>query len=85
MSQLELAARTEMDANTTSAVVSKLMKKGLVNFDLDAWGVAYRLLLSDAGEAALATGRQVVLQAAEVLRAAQGLWQDRMTEHARDG
>lgn len=68
VSQLELATRTEMDANTTSAVVGKLMKKGLVSFDLDAWGSAYRLLLSDAGEAALGKGRQVVLRAADGLR-----------------
>lgn len=68
VSQLELVKRTEMDANTTSAVLARLFEKGLVSFDLDAWGVTYRLLICAKGEAMLGAAREAVLQAAQRLR-----------------
>jgi hypothetical protein len=66
-SQQDLVRRAEMDENTASAIMARLRDKGFLCYDLDAWGVCYRILLSDKAKRALRAARRIVVKASVVL------------------
>ncbi len=67
VSQLDLVGRAEIDENTTSALMARLRDKGFVDYNLDAWGVCYRILLSDRARKALRAARRIVVLASSAL------------------
>lgn len=67
VSQQDLAKRTDMDESTASAVMARLRDKGLVSYDLDAWGLCYRVLLCDGAKKLLRAARRIVVVASGAL------------------
>lgn len=82
VSQLDLVGRAEMDENTTSAIMVRLRDKGFLSYDIDAWGVCYRILLSDRALKALRAARHVVVLASSSLGAGEQLNESGASEGA---
>jgi DNA-binding MarR family transcriptional regulator len=67
VSQLDIARRTGMDANTASALTFRLARKGWLSWGPDCYDFAYRIFVTDEGKALLAATRgQVLVAAAEI-------------------
>jgi DNA-binding MarR family transcriptional regulator len=64
VSQLDIARRAGMDANTVSALTFRLGEKGWLSWGTDCYDFAYRIFVTDEGKALLAATRPVVLAAA---------------------
>ena len=64
VSQLEIARRAKMDANTASALTFRLGEKGWLSWGPDCYDFAYRIFVTDEGKALLAATRGLLLAAA---------------------
>ncbi len=54
----------ELDANTISAHVRRLSKRGLLSLGLDGWAWAYRIYVTEKGKALLAGASSAFIEAA---------------------
>jgi DNA-binding MarR family transcriptional regulator len=57
VSQLDIGRRAQIDKATTSEVMMRLSVRGLVDRDIDATGLGYRIYVTDDGGLALEEGR----------------------------
>jgi hypothetical protein len=77
VSQLEVAAYCDIDANTASSHVWKLARNGELSLGLDAWGQCYRIFVAEKGTALLAEARSAVIGAARETGLVSGAaWRD---------
>ena len=73
VSQLEVARGAQVATSTVSEMMGPLMWDGFVDIGPDAWGVSYRIWLTEKGERMVAALRARLLEVAERL-----LWPKRL-------
>lgn len=67
VSELEVARGAQVAKSTVSELMGALMRQGLVDIGPDAWGVSYRIWVTDEGERLVAKLRRELLEVAGVL------------------
>jgi DNA-binding MarR family transcriptional regulator len=67
VSELEVACGAQLAKSTISVLMQALMQDGLVDIGPDAWGVAYRIWVTDKGKQLVAKLRTELLEVARVL------------------
>jgi DNA-binding MarR family transcriptional regulator len=67
VSELEVARGAQLAKSTVSELMAALMQQGLVDIGPDAWGVSYRIGVTDKGERLVAKLRRELLDIAGVL------------------
>ena len=67
VSELEVARGAQLAKSTVSELMGALMHQGLVDIGPDAWGVAYRIWVTDVGKQLVAKLRRELLEVAGVL------------------
>jgi DNA-binding MarR family transcriptional regulator len=66
-SELEVAARTDMDVSTVSSVLHRLEQKGLVDRGQEECEYTYHVLVTEAGQRLLADAQRSIVRFADAL------------------